>query len=339
MARTRGQSQENLDPLLDTMANVVGILVVLVAVTQLSVTNAVERIRDKGPEASVTVEELAGAERAVVAVEAAVAGAEGELAAHAPSAVRAGMLMDTLEPRLERLEALAGRASPAELDAHAIEARIADAGSAIAEGERASSATQTKLLELQRVLDTLPTEERPKLARLPDPRPPPDDSVEVAFFVRYGQVAAIDIDRLALMLDKGRRDALGVNRRLRSEDAPWLINLFAKMRHGDDLFYWRLRETPNGGLFADVVWRSEEQGENRFQLADEDSAFLAALGEASPERNFIRFYVWADSFDAYLEARYLAESRGFLVSWLPADLTTEVGRDMQGGHVSRILVD
>ena len=43
-ARRTGESQ-NLDSLLDTMANVVGILVVLMAVTQLTVNDAMKRIR------------------------------------------------------------------------------------------------------------------------------------------------------------------------------------------------------------------------------------------------------------------------------------------------------
>jgi len=45
--RARDRWDQNLDPLLDTMANVVGILVMLVAVTQLSVVDAVDRIRDE----------------------------------------------------------------------------------------------------------------------------------------------------------------------------------------------------------------------------------------------------------------------------------------------------
>ena len=41
-ARPRG---ENVDSLLDTMANVVGILIVLLAVTQMTVGDAMDRIR------------------------------------------------------------------------------------------------------------------------------------------------------------------------------------------------------------------------------------------------------------------------------------------------------
>ncbi len=42
--RRAGFQGQNLDSLLDTMANVVGILIVLVAVTQLTLGDAVKRI-------------------------------------------------------------------------------------------------------------------------------------------------------------------------------------------------------------------------------------------------------------------------------------------------------
>ena len=61
MARSarRGEA-ESLDSLLDTMANVVGILVMLVAVSQLSLGDAVERIREHaGESAAATPADLA----------------------------------------------------------------------------------------------------------------------------------------------------------------------------------------------------------------------------------------------------------------------------------------
>ena len=45
--RRRGGATDNLDSLLDTMANAVGILIVLLAVTQISVSDAVARLRSE----------------------------------------------------------------------------------------------------------------------------------------------------------------------------------------------------------------------------------------------------------------------------------------------------
>jgi hypothetical protein len=52
MRRRRDESIGSLDSLLDTMTNVVGILVILLVVTQLGVTSAVKRIRSSLPEVS-----------------------------------------------------------------------------------------------------------------------------------------------------------------------------------------------------------------------------------------------------------------------------------------------
>ena len=46
MRRAKKQSGASLDSLLDTMTNVVGILVILLTVTQLGVSDAVRRIAD-----------------------------------------------------------------------------------------------------------------------------------------------------------------------------------------------------------------------------------------------------------------------------------------------------
>jgi hypothetical protein len=106
---TRSEDQ-NLDSLLDTMANVVGILVVLVAVTQLSVGDAVERIsHGSRSDIEVAPADVALWRTRAEALHESIVAAEGELAAHAPTEARAGMLLDELRPHVENLEAMEGR--------------------------------------------------------------------------------------------------------------------------------------------------------------------------------------------------------------------------------------
>jgi hypothetical protein len=62
--RQRREESQNLDSLLDTMANVTGILVVLLAVTQISVGDAMARLREQlADRPELTREALALAER------------------------------------------------------------------------------------------------------------------------------------------------------------------------------------------------------------------------------------------------------------------------------------
>jgi hypothetical protein len=55
----------------------------------------------------------------------------------------------------------------------------------------------------------------------------------------------------------------------------------------------------------------------------------------------MRYFVWPDSFDIYLEARYLAESQRYAVSWTVLDLDENVGYELtgRGDRIPPDLVD
>ena len=90
---------QNLDSLLDTMSNVVGILVVLVAVTQLSIGDAVERITgERNASEPVSAEALAQGAQEAENIEAAIVAAEGQLQAYQATAARSGVLVEELLP-------------------------------------------------------------------------------------------------------------------------------------------------------------------------------------------------------------------------------------------------
>jgi len=338
MARRAAQDQ-NLDPLLDTMANVVGILVMLVAVTQLSVGEAVERIRERGVDLVIEAWMVEEAEQERARIEDALVSAKGELAAMPPTEKRRGMLLEEANPALEILEALPGRDELAGLNAEALRRRIEQDTEEVEQLKASVADGRRRLLRLNEVLTDLPAERRPKIARLPDPRPPPPGYKEAAFFCRYGRVDDVDLEAMKQLLHIGIRDALGQDRRVERSDRPWLVNLFRKETFGEEGFYWTFRASEKSRLFADVAWRDRSQGEGVSDLRLGDSAFQGALTELKGQRRFLRFYVWTDSFDAYLEARYIAEQQGFSVSWLAVDAEDEVGIDLEGGRRAPILID
>jgi hypothetical protein len=335
----RAANEANMDSLLDTMANVVGILVVLVAVTQLSVGDAVERIRDANTNALVDVTVVEATLSEKTSVEDAIVSAEGELDAMAPTAKRAGMLLEEAQPLLDELQALPGRDPLDGIGAEALRARI---DREAAEIDRLASRVadgRSQLLRLDEVLTEVPTEIRPKIARLPDPRPPPSGAREVGFFCRYGRVQAIDVDAMKSRLYQGIEDALGDDRTIVWEDRPWLRNLFGKESFGDPNFYWSFRDQEGRSFFADILWRDERNGEGLAELRSAALGFREALEKQPVAGHYLRFYVWPDSFEVYLEARYIAEAEGFDVSWLAVDEENEVGIDLMGGRQQRVLID
>ena len=66
---------------------------------------------------------------------------------------------------------------------------------------------------------------------------------------------------------------------------------------------------------ARLDWRRPTAGETVAEIRAPSSNFEVALSGYDPQRHYIQFYVWGDSFDAYLEARRQAESRGFSAGW------------------------
>ena len=63
-----------------------------------------------------------------------------------------------------------------------------------------------------------------------------------------------------------------------------------------------------------LEWRSRDSGIERTRLSS-SRALQDWLAARSPERDFIRFQVWNDSFEVYLEARQVIEAAGFRAGW------------------------
>ena len=330
---------QNLDSLLDTMSNVVGILVVLVAVTQLSIGDAVERITgERLASEPVSAETLAQRAQEAEEIEAAIVAAEGQLQAYPATAARSGVLVEELLPHVERLEELAGRLDIEEV----VPERIAQqALRHRGEQDRLSSEIsdrQKRVQGLEALMGSVPEETRPKVARLPNPRTPPPGAKESAVLCRYGRCALLDLAGMRAMLRLGIENALGTGGGFTYEDRPWLLNWFSKKTMGSGNYYWAFREDDRA-FFADIKWEDVGYGETAMELSRPDSAFVEGLTDLGQKGRFLRFYAWSDSFEAYLEARYLAEQLGWDVSWLAIDESEEVGINLVGRSKRRILLD
>jgi hypothetical protein len=321
------------------MANVVGILIVLVAVSQLSVGDAVDRIAERGAGKSVSRDRVEALESSREEVEKAIVVARGKLEALDPTASRKGMLKRELEPRLDALERLAGGDPAPERGAAELEE--------IAEGKSASlqrlfaavEESRERVSQLDEILSGMANDSRPRVARLPDPRPPPKDLEEIVFFCRYGRVLNLEPVQMLARLRQSIAEALGEDRPLEDEDGEWIANLLRKESFGWENFYWRFRETEPRGFFADMIWRDRDRGETALELRLGGRVFSEVIGEGSPARQYVRFWVWSDSFEAYLEARYLAESKGYEVAWSPVSEGDEVGVNLRGGAGQRVMLD
>lgn len=337
---TRSQDQ-NLDSLLDTMANVVGILVVLIAVTQLSVGDAVDRIsQSAGREIEVSPAEVALMRTRSEALQDSIVAAEADLAARTPTAKRTGLLLDELRPHIENLEALEGRYELGGDGAPKLAGEIDRLQAAVTRLSAEVADAEARASGLEALLADVASETRPKIARLPNPRPPPASAEQVAIFCRYGRVSLLDLPGMNATLETGIRGALGDNRLPSLEDRAWLTNLFDKVDVGSGNFRWSIRDDGDARrMFADIEWVDRSAGEQWSDLQRGDSEFVRALSQIRRSGRYLRFYVWSDSFEVYLEARFLAEQMGWQIGWLPIEKDEEVGQSLVGGNRRPVVLD
>jgi len=323
-APRRRSLPDNLDPLVDTLSNVVGILVIVVALTQLELSDAAARV----------AKSLAGR-----AVEAEAIGAP-ELAAPDPGAEEA------LARRRDRLRARGGDDSPATADrlervlAGLRAQPAAESAKAARDAIRATSGVSREALEAQvaRARQRLETARKSRaerrrhagalervparlVARLPDPRIV--QGREKWMLVRFGRVYLVDREPL---FDQGRRAIErivpdGAARRLRPDEFESVAHYLRKSDIGLGPFRWQLKTEPDVHLELD--WRTRDGGIERSSLAT--SPELAEwLARQDPAGDVIRFHVWNDSFETYLEARTRVEAAGFRASWIGHDAAEEL---------------
>jgi hypothetical protein len=297
---------DNLDPLVDTLSNVVGILVVVVALTQLQVGDALDRLIE------LDASRLPGAQQFASAVET----EHAELSARLADAKlrqdkilsrSTGGVADAIvaaERALERLEKQPTGSPAPKLASMASVEREIEAKSKELDSQRASLEQREAYVEkIQRVPKEL-------VARLPDPGIVTGEEAWILCRYRRCYLA----DRTAL-IDSGS-SAIGAiiveTQQVRRDEFESLAHHLRKRDIGHGNFRWALITDPRP--LARVEWRSRDAGIEHTRLAT--SPELAAwLSERSPDRDFIRFQVWSDSFEVYLEARQVIEAAGFRAGW------------------------
>jgi len=325
------------------MANVVGILVMLVAVAQLAMGNALERIAEDAVPIELSPELVETSEQRQLEVEEAIVRAQGELEALPLTARRDGLLLAEAEATLAELEGLAGADMLEESSFESLAAQTNEQDGQLRALEQDRKRASAQVSKLNGLLKEVKAETRPKIARLPDPRPPPKNKQPLVFLARYGRVVPVDSGQLVKQLNAGVASALGPRRGrgFTASERRWLENYFDKQRGylGDANFYWSLKDEGTKSFFAGLAWRTQETGDSVSELRLGNSAFASELDEFSARERFVQFWVWPDSFEAYLEARYLAEAEGYDVAWSPVEGRHPVGVQLVGPRPNRVMID
>jgi hypothetical protein len=300
---------QSLDSLLDTMANVVGILIVLLAVTQMTVGAAMDRIRIFDSDES----QALSAQRDTL---------EQALEALGPLD---GSTLTALETLKRQLSAV--RADPDAFrlrdDPVATSTAAAASAAAVRRLAREVDEKRSRLVSLQVQAKALEENnpDGPIELRLPDPRPAPPRADRLVLLARYGRVLEPGLAGLETQLNDAMHAWVEHTRReVRGEGAKQLASHINSLGLGNRWLRWSM-DGSQGAPVAILDWRDRDEGDDLASLRTERSQLARVLRELDPERHYLQFWVWGDSFEAYLEARRVAETAGFSVGWkaIPAD--------------------
>ena len=338
--QTEDDDDDALDSLLDTMTNVVGILIIVLVVMQLGVGNAVRRITEN---MKADPEEFAKAEKNLKTLE---QERDTLLAAKTTSTPT-----DTADGtnRLEKLLRQIGEQEKLlqrlERDQKDEEERLASARLLAAQSRKQIEENEKRRQEHERLQGELSTAAKeiarlgallehtpipksplPKVVHLPNPRSAPEDMEPLTFICFQNKVYYLP-DRSWMDEFRKRCQQLAVTvaqKQYRTfnpttgegtdrflEDYNRQLNRLIR----DDSFEVKLgnySSTPHlefhpretGGYTERIVTGRNSRFQQRLRLID-------------PSRNFLRFYVCPDSFDIYVTTRRIVSDMGLLAGWEP----------------------
>lgn len=324
--KRRTDETASFDSLLDTMTNVVGILIVVLVVTQLGVSKAMKRITSSLP--PVAPEALAEVRRQAEGAAAELDARRREaLAVTAPDAAALAALKKQAEELRRRL--VVDPARQKELDVlrkrlAEAEKRRQDAAKKNAEASRQEQEMQAKLA---RTPDRSPP---PSLAiPMPDPRPVPADYARVVVICRYNRVAVADMVELReLALERMRAGRVWVvaagaspKEQGRAREDPILCDpvklkaFFAQQNIGTRDFRLNCSVVPERRIRNIQVHLRPDGGETPEQIRQPASRFNLEVRQLAGKKSYLSFLVWPDSFEAYIEARKLCDRAGVPAGW------------------------
>lgn len=348
MRRPKKSSGASLDSLLDTMTNVVGILVIMLTVTQLGVGDAVKRIAtsdavkpEQIDEARKRLEELELIRARLLAMlEALKQEHQGE-----DLLQKLRRLQKEIADYQADVDVLGERQQSRQLEIDKLRQEVQtliDKQEEEAEqlldkrnkGEEELASLRAQL-EDTRVAEALPA----KVINLPNPRAAPEGIEPVTLICREGRVMFVDAPGIQDLAQK--RAAFIIQRRNLGRDPAAGIDakILTEEFNGDPIKdrsrTFDVRMTISGRVPMLVLERREEAGETAEQLNRSSSQYQRQVKRVDPRGFYLRFLVWPDSFEAYLEAREIASKRGLLAGWQAQTTTDEytinLGGDLKVG--------
>ena len=330
MRRRQKEVGGSLDSLLDTMTNVVGILIILLIVTQLNVGEKVKEIRENLPD--ISIEELQSIKEKV--------DLQKKQLTQLQEAIEDPKEMKEVDPvKLEQLKKQLAELQKL-LSKPIKEIKLSnlsqeDLKKEKEKLEKLKEKIESELKELEKLTAQLVDIPLPlpgppaKVVKMPDPRSAPKGAKALKFLCTNEKVYPIEFEKI----QKSFSSVFRVSHFKKSKEGKYLkdsiIKYFNEKVKGDSYFNIRmnhLKYSYNAPYFK--LEAKETKGFTLSQLKKRNSTFESKLKKAARENKaslkkdqhekwYISFIVAGDSFESYLAARDIAEKNGFAVGWKP----------------------
>jgi hypothetical protein len=311
------------DSFLDIIANIVGILILLVMIVGVRAAmigrqSATPVVSEVSPP-TVTDEELQDAERALVA-------ARDELI---ESAVRIRHLMGRNELRSKEREVLADYSAQ-------FEQSLADRRDRLSEGQKRDFDLRRQLAETQEELDELSrrqialqseTPQREELKNKPTPISRTVNEEEVVVRIKHGRVSVVPLFELKEAFD--RQDLRRLASLAGREDAYGTVGPINGYRMHYRIFEYRVKLPGGGSVMAPFPYCeykpiAEVVGEELSQAMAEHSQLSTLLSQKNSRRTVVTLCVYPDSFSEFHELREHLNNLGFTTAARPLHAESEI---------------
>ncbi len=324
-----------LDSLLDTMTNVVGILILVLIATQLGVKDAVSRIADSDV---VDPQALAAAEEKLRLTQAQKEALLASLQDLQPTDgsgldVQLADLRRKIDETRQQVQQTTETANQFAIKLEADRKKADEAKQQLkdmADNKQNKETLQKELnaaleqeAKLKALLDKTPVQKAPppKIVTLPDPRPAPEGAKALTFLCANNKIYPIAADNVRETVRK-RAEFVVQARKLYGGpevgvNPERFLKEFTKANRTlrDDYFdvelyargiYPRLRFTPRTNAGATTK-----------EVASPRSRFRRQLAQIDKTQYYARFIVLPDSYDVYLSVRAAVDEQGLLAGWDP----------------------
>lgn len=327
MARRKsaGASGVNLDSLMDTLTNVVGILIIIMILVQINVSQALKKIVSELP--PVSVEELQQIKEEAKKIEEDHEKLEKTIEQTRADDAKNKTELAKLEPQLQVAETTAKETAVPLLDLDSLRKQIEEKRKLLADQQKSLSTLLAEQQRLKGVLDTTPVVAPPeaKIVRIPNSRPLPEKAELQRYLVSGGQLYYLDMEAAKKVIFNDFQTSRGRLEKERVKDPKGGSKIIYDQEKVAKHYEQRRLSLRNMDIKVVVSKTSTRavlqlvprpnQGEPIATAMQVTSRFQGDLRRYKGTASVVWFHVARDSFEHYLRAREICDLQGVPAGW------------------------